>query len=249
MVASKKREGGRRAVGGTSIGHEAVVKSWRGATPACLDVSLARCRWDIGIAEVASATIEPRNKHSRLGYQKKTIVEVYQTIASSVFVYTHPCCTIQLFVLLPFSHEMTSKVPSQQLESNLTVNPSQIFIKSLTGSVIVVSTSAHSTVGDVMSNIESREGIQTHLQRLTFAGKQLQPKFCLADYNIQSESTLHLSSRLLGGMPQWQQIIVYISAVIFGVPIFAKLKQLIMQQIAMITAAEEWDEEGGEAEQ
>lgn len=100
-----------------------------------------------------------------------------------------------------------------------------------------------------MSNIESREGIQMHLQRLTFAGKQLQPKFCLADYNIQSESTLHLSSRLLGGMPQWQQIIVYISAVIFGVPIFAKLKQLIMQQIAMITAAEEWDEEGGEAEQ
>jgi hypothetical protein len=144
---------------------------------------------------------------------------------------------------------MTAKVPAQQLGSQLIVIPSQIFIKSLTGSVIVVPTSESSTVGDVMSNIESREGIRKHLQRLTFAGKQLQPKFRLADYGIQSESTLHLSSRLLGGMPQWQQIIVYISAIIFGVPIFAKLKQLIQQQIAMITAAEEWDEEGGEAEQ
>ncbi len=100
-----------------------------------------------------------------------------------------------------------------------------------------------------MAAIKNREGIEIEHQRLMFAGKQLQPKLSLAEYGIRRESTLHLSSRLLGGMPQWQQIIVYISVVIFGVPIFAKLKQLIMQQIAIITAAEEWDEEGGEGEE
>jgi hypothetical protein len=119
----------------------------------------------------------------------------------------------------------------------------------LTGSVLVVSFDACSTIGDIMAAIKNREGIEIEHQRLMFAGKQLQPKLSLAEYGIRRESTLHLSSRLLGGMPQWQQIIVYISVVIFGVPIFAKLKQLIMQQIAIITAAEEWDEEGGEGEE
>jgi hypothetical protein len=228
------------------------VESWRGYI--CQHVFMYLWRVANGMLGLQTLHLRQSSLATNIRiwviYEKKTIVEAYQTIASSVHIYTHPCCTTKLFVLPPFSHEMTSKVPSRQLESSkLTVNPSQIFIKSLTGRVIVVSTSAHSTVGDVMSNIESREGIQIHLQRLTFAGKQLQPKFCLADYNIQSESTLHLSSRLLGGMPQWQQIIVYISAVIFGVPIFAKVKQLVMQQIAMITAAEEWDEEGGEADE
>ncbi len=143
---------------------------------------------------------------------------------------------------------MTSKSPSQQPGSPSSISKSQIFIKSLNGGVLVVSADAHSTVADIMSHIERRQGIRIDFQRLTFSGKQLHPMFCLGDYDIQIESTLHLSSRLLGGqgMPQWQQIIVYISVFIFGVPIVAKLRQLINQQIAMMTASEEWDEEGGE---
>jgi hypothetical protein len=129
------------------------------------------------------------------------------------------------------------------------VNPTQLFIRSLTGSVLVVSFDDCSTVGDIMTTIQNREGIKIEHQRLIFAGKQLLPNLHFADYDIPRDSTLHLSSRLLGGMPQWQQIIVYISVVIFGVPIFAKLKQLITQQIAIITAAEEWDEEGGEGDE
>ena len=44
-------------------------------------------------------------------------------------------------------------------------------------------------------------------------------------------------------------IIVYIAIIIFGIPIVAKLKQLIMQQVAMLTATEDWEDEGEDLEQ
>jgi large subunit ribosomal protein L40e len=145
---------------------------------------------------------------------------------------------------------MAAKSVNEQPASQARFKPSHIFIKSLTGRVLVLPVHSRSTIRDLMVCIENNEGIRIDLQRLTFAGKQLCPNFSLAEYNILDESTLHLSSRLLGGqLAQWQQIIVYISVIIFGIPIFAKLKQLIMQQIAMLTAAEEWDEEGGDEDQ
>lgn len=58
---------------------------------------------------------------------------------------------------------------------------------------------AATTIGDVKSMIEVREGIHHSGQRLLYGGKQLEDGRTLADYNIQKESTLDLVRRLEGG--------------------------------------------------
>ena len=54
----------------------------------------------------------------------------------------------------------------------------------------------NATVGDVKSEIESKEGIQVQQQRLLFNGRQLQDKYALDDYFISIGATLILVLRL-----------------------------------------------------
>ena len=81
----------------------------------------------------------------------------------------------------------------------INVKEFQIFVKTLTGKTLHFDVYPIFTVEILKELIFNQEGIPENQQRIIFAGRQLKDNRTLKDYNIQSESTLHLFLRLRGG--------------------------------------------------
>jgi hypothetical protein len=74
----------------------------------------------------------------------------------------------------------------------------QIFVKTLTGSTITMEVGHHTLVLALKCMIQEKEGIPVSQQRIIYSGLQLENLHTLTDYNIKSQSTIHLVLRLSG---------------------------------------------------
>jgi len=71
-----------------------------------------------------------------------------------------------------------------------------ILIKTLTGRRISLDVHEDDSVASVKRSIRDKEGIPLDKQRLVFAGRKLEDRYTLREYNIRHESTVYLVIRL-----------------------------------------------------
>jgi hypothetical protein len=77
----------------------------------------------------------------------------------------------------------------------------QIFVKGLKGKTHPLEVDLSDKVKHTKNKMRDLEGIPPHHQLLLFGGKALEDGHTLSHYNIQQESTLHLTACLPGGHP------------------------------------------------
>lgn len=74
----------------------------------------------------------------------------------------------------------------------------QIFIKSLTGKIIILDVKPSDSIKDVKTKIKDKEGIPLYQQRLIFQGRQRGDKQILSYMGVKNEDTLHFLIRMRG---------------------------------------------------
>merc|ERR1712018_383456 len=79
-------------------------------------------------------------------------------------------------------------------------NAIQIFVVSLKGEQLAIDFDANDTVEVLKAKIQTVEGTPVAEQNIFFAGKLLEDGHALAEYNLQKEATVQLTTAVEGGM-------------------------------------------------
>ena len=74
----------------------------------------------------------------------------------------------------------------------ITASAMQIFVKTFEGISITLDVEPNDSIDAIKAKVQEKEGFPIGVQKLIFAGKELEEKKTLSDYNIQRDSTLHL---------------------------------------------------------
>jgi len=89
-------------------------------------------------------------------------------------------------------------VPSRPQPDPRLLNPISIFVMTLTGNKHTLTLDMQATIDDVKSTIQSIDGIPVRDQRLFYAGRELGYGGTVESYGIGNESTVVLTTRLVG---------------------------------------------------
>jgi len=97
---------------------------------------------------------------------------------------------------------MHSSAPNSRSASPELSDTMQIFVKNLSGDTTIAMTVPQDlSIQNLTTLLSVRTSLPESDLRLVHAGKHLSPTSTLSDYHITRESTLHVASRLRGGMP------------------------------------------------